>query len=659
MKGSLLPAAARVAIIVSAAVALSVSILLASRAWQPLTYCALGALVAGAAGRRVAAGPTHFLLIAVAPLLPALIVVQAGYFSPVFSAIWLSALMGFSIASGPWTKWAMPGAWLVGLACFTLVVACTWPIVAARELDFAMAMLYDHSASVTSQGITPAVQVQWVALTAATLMVPVLWLDAMVFRVQERGAPAVERELVIPFALGALLSATVGLYQAFGNISFLNATIFGVQGRAVGMAYDANVFGMTSAIAGTALLAILIRSRRPVQAALAFGGAGVLWLAALSSGSRSALLAMGIGAAVVAWAFLRTVVWRRSVLIAGTIVLGVAAVAVWFAPSWAGLPVERIRSSIAVLSDQSAAAIARELFWVRNGYGTGAVRMIESFPLVGVGAGAFHAMILDFEGILPDNAQNWFRHQLAEFGGFGSLGAFVFALALMTGALKAKVWRNPAALAAAATVLALAGTSLVGMPTQDAYLATIALGLTYWFWTLLEGPRASPLRPRIWAGIWLLAVAVAVGTGWSAVTALRVPYRAERFGWPYAFGMLPLDRSSAVPFRWTGRRSTAVFPAQAGYLRLTFWVHHPDVSSNPVNVRIWRRDDPVADMSLSDQEGRTLYVYNAGAKPWMMIETEVSRTWTPPGETVARPLGLGLTDWAFVLNPPPGATIAR
>ena len=61
--------------------------------------------------------------------------------------------------------------------------------------------------------------------------------------------------------------------------------------------------------------------------------------------------------------------------------------------------------------------------WTRGGYGTVATRMIRDYPLTGVGIGSFNWMAADYwrrdreRASLPfDNAQNWWRHQVAELG---------------------------------------------------------------------------------------------------------------------------------------------------------------------------------------------------------------------------------------------------
>ena len=60
--------------------------------------------------------------------------------------------------------------------------------------------------------------------------------------------------------------------------------------------------------------------------------------------------------------------------------------------------------------------------WTRGGYGPVATRMVQDYPFTGVGIGSFNWMAPDYwreiaNDKLPfDNAQNWWRHQVAELG---------------------------------------------------------------------------------------------------------------------------------------------------------------------------------------------------------------------------------------------------
>ena len=82
---------------------------------------------------------------------------------------------------------------------------------------------------------------------------------------------------------------------------------------------------------------------------------------------------------------------------------------------------------VPALDAASLSAVAREL-WNRNGYGAIGTAIIRDHPLFGIGVGGFNIMQADFARVHgfpilpPDNAQNWYRQQLAELGVVGSVG---------------------------------------------------------------------------------------------------------------------------------------------------------------------------------------------------------------------------------------------
>jgi hypothetical protein len=310
--------------------------------------------------------------------------------------------------------------------------------------------------------------------------------------------------------------------------------------------FDANPFGVIAALGIPAIAAAaFLASWRGRTAAVAFVVA-LGWLGLWASGSRTALAAGLIGTAFVLYHCTDRVIRTRDVSRRG-LFAGVAIVAVLLL---APLLLQRL-SDVGPwrrLVDSLPGLTLAEL-WNRNGYGLNAAQMIREFPGFGVGIGSFHHLVLDYSrmpsggGLLPtDNAQNWYRHQLAEFGVVGSLGWIWWTLSFGWFVLTARVpgqtgWATGAIRGG---LVAIALISMLGMPTQDVAVTMTFWTLAFWCSLLAGGPsQASVLRQASTGAsiaVWLVAALCVAGTTYSARHELRVPARAARFGWPYSYG---------------------------------------------------------------------------------------------------------------------------
>jgi hypothetical protein len=133
--------------------------------------------------------------------------------------------------------------------------------------------------------------------------------------------------------------------------------------------------------------------------------------------------------------------------------------------------------------------------WTRNGYGLIAGDMIRRSPFVGIGIGAFNPLVFLYSWqrfhliIPPDNAQNWFRHQLAEIGVTGSMGWMVWRGSFLALLITARECANQ--LSGTVLRLSLIGfglISLVGAPGQD-----IVVILTFWDVCVLVRRGSRPM----------------------------------------------------------------------------------------------------------------------------------------------------------------------
>lgn len=659
----------RLAVMAAAAAALVLQTVLGMRLWQPFGFVVAGAFVLAFAATRWRPAAGLGAVMALTYVVPAIQAKWIGYYGASSHAVWTAALAGVIAALTGLRGWSMPPFWRYTLGGWALCVAIAFPIVVLREADFLPPLLNDYRAWTTSEGVTPAVAAAWTASVAAAHLLGVLLIDALFAaaraRIDFRAA------VLIPLAASALATAVVGIYQMDVDIAFFNETVFGGMGRAAGLMQDGNAFGVAVAMWAGGAVALATVSGRVGYARAGWALSATLFAAVWASGSRTALLAALIalaGAGVALWRSLATRRARMSVGAAGLAALALAIAVIAYVPGEAVGPIARVRSFVAD-NDGDVRRLIADL-WNREGYGSASARIIEELPVTGAGLASFHALVLDYSktfaerAVKSDNAQNWLRHLLAEMGILGAAACLVWLAGFIAFAAG---WRStrlsPAGWAIGGALAGLGFASMLGVPTQDVLVLATFWIFVFWF-TQEAGldvhavPAATPVRA--WIAPLVLVGLFGGATLYLGVTKLRPAARAQAAGWGYQYGFHDLDHSAVPPFRWTNaRRAAAVFPAHVGYLRMTYWVHHPDVAERPVRVRVWRERELVIDEVLSSQVPRTVYLHNKGSKSWMTLRFAVDRLWRPQHEAVSRDIGLGVSDWIFSGAPPAGATLIR
>jgi hypothetical protein len=199
----------------------------------------------------------------------------------------------------------------------------------------------------------------------------------------------------------------------------------------------------------------------------------------------------------------------------------------------------------------------------------------------------------------------------------------------------------------------LALASLVGMAAQHPVVA-----LT--FWTIAArtvmsraDTGSSNGRGRTLVGVVCIGAAFTFPllTYAAARGDLRVPFRAARFDFNYTYGFY-VDPEVT----WTADHAVAVPAAPKPWMKLTYWVSHPDADQDPVRVRIWRDREQVADRRLRRDQRIVQYVGVPGENKRFVFEVRVDRTWRPAdhGEQDGRELGLAIRG-EFIDAPPAGA----
>ena len=606
-------------------------------------------------------------------LTPALFVAWASFDHFSLEIVWLLPLLGYLVAGrGAW-QWSLPAPWRWPLVAWALFVAVSWPIVFLREIDFDPSILPLSRAANTSIGISPWEAGQVVVYAAVVHSAGLLWIDAL-FRWFADGSLRVFRSsIVMPLAIAVAIACAVSVYQGFIDLEFINPHLWGYMRRASGTLGDANSFGVLAGMWGPAFVALALTMTWPWSIAVGVGGAGLAALGVFTSGSRTGLIVFSLGLAAVAFEGFRA--WRKSGpqaigsgrrLLPAAIAIVVVGIAVTLMVRGSSLTTVLARGSlgyIPLIGDLGIQESARQL-WDRYGYGPPAVLMVREHPWAGVGIGSFHTLVHDYGVIAsgrelpPDNAQNWYRHWLAELGLLSSVPWIAWCLVLAA-ALFARhpEPRGPGFGILRGVLIAFGVISFVGVPGQSSSLV-----LTFWtlvFWCVTSGglpPTWQPkYAPRWVPAAWLLTLAIvavhATVTLADARGDLLPRNRSKRFGWTYRYGISDVEKTpDGSPGRmWTERKSLSVIPVKGKVLKFVAWIDHPDGDERPVHVTVWADSRVVYDDDLKRSAAIFLDIPAPVSDTHMTVKTEISRTWRPKdfGRNDPRELGLSVRDWTW------------
>jgi hypothetical protein len=666
----MLERAIRAVVIASTLVAAAWELDLASRDWSPILRAgellfAVFALAAAFWGRRVVGW-----LFAPGCLVPVLLVAVSGRFRAPLLIVWLMPLLGALVATSRDGGFAFPARMKLPLALWALVIALSWPVVVLRESDFYLPIFF-RSVPLSGIGNTPAHAAAWTINVALTHLTGLLLFDWFCRHYAREPLDRFVREIVWPMAPFVLLAAALGAYQGLLDVKWMAAGQWPAINRAGGSLVDGNPSGMFVALWSTLFLPFVFNRTRFLKI---FGltGTTLTWVAAAASGSRTAVLAGIIGLSVFAWIAARGSrdgVSRRSLLSAAAAIL--IAGAVCGALLRTNGVIARMRASLPSATRDSIAYFLRYQFWDRNGpYGTAAVHMLQDSPLVGVGVGSFHTLVPDYSYPInkyyvrsdPDNAQNWFRHQLAELGLLGSLGwiAWCVLIVQLARATRVSASNRLEEGAVRGALIALAVVSLVAMPTQNTVLTLLFWTLAFWWIALRTADdRRDVVESRgpgaaAWALTGLLALAFLALTVQKGLGEFRPEMRAVRFDWHYIYGFYETEFDErGLSFRWTQSRGVDVVSATAPLLKLEIRANHADIAAKPMEVKVWCNQNLVFDRTLSTGERTVAVVPVPPGEKRVALRTWSSRTERPAdfGSTDTRSLGFMIRA-EFVSAPP-------
>ena len=589
-----------------------------------------------------------------APLIPVGLAALFGSSDPALHTVWIAGFFGCMLPGIRWSRWDLPSSWRVVLGGWALTLSLVWPVIVARELGFNLSGFFNHT-SVNSWAFMSAPQVSgWVIHVVLAQLVGLLWLEWLIRRVdakQGNGLPNV----IHGFWIGATISSLVAIYQGIVDLEFLNSLEWASRGRATGLMLEANGYGMIAALAGPlAVIAIRPLGLRfgTILATVVFA---VNWTGLWMSGSRLALLCGLIGTLALAIDILRNHrrprTWLLCQITAILIIITVLVSVLTTTPS----PLKRIDE----FKGSDTPEVVQTLL-DRGGYGQIATKMILEYPLTGVGVGTYNWLAPDYWRVMVDdqlpfdNAQNWWRHQIAELGILGALPLLLWSVILAV----STIWGHSRAdTFGTGTVrgllLGLGLVSLVGMPTQN----PLVLLWFFSFVALLVGgissvPTTSSLSwvlqpSRVtWSVMGTIAILYAGSHALLAVGDLSVTERAVRANRDYLVGVYASEPNpDGGEFRWTSREARLRFVENTSWMMVRVWVQHPDVTKRPVIVRLTTPCQLVTEWTLNDSARVDAGLVIPESYGPLDLSVGVSRTWRPvnyDGSSDTRELGAAL-----------------
>ena len=590
------------------------------------------------------------------PILPALLAASVHVAAiNAFYTVWLAALFGALLPLTPCNRWELPRPWRILLGVWALTLSLAWPVLIVREAGLRLGTLRDTGALDSWAYLnTPQVE-SWILHVVLAQLVALLWLESLYLetamgRPAEPDAPP---RAIHGLWIGASIASLVAIYQGTVNMAFLSGGIWPGLRRAAGTLLDANAYGSVAALAGpiafVSIPYLRIRHTRVAQAAVL----ALNWAGAWMSGSRTAVVCGAIGTLLLVYELLRAGRRDDSARETPSLLAGVAVVVLILAIGAGAIgPLQRMAEG------SGANASLRDL-WTRGGYGSVATRMIRDYPLTGVGIGSFNWMAADYwrtmaEDKLPfDNAQNWWRHQVAELGMVASLPILIWSLLIAWLVLTRR--SRPDARIETQTLrgllVGIGGASLLGMPTQNPIVLLILFYVVARFEMLTSMPAVEAdlqVGPSRRHQAWIAGVLIAVGYAGGHLVLARGPLnpleRAARTNRDYMTGTYTSERLPQGQFRWTRKHATFTLGATSRFLVIRYHIEHPDADTQPVRLRITTPCETLVD-ELRSNSGVSARAFELPeGQDRVVFDTDVSRTWQPSqfGQADTRELGVAV-----------------
>ena len=482
-----------------------------------------------------------------------------------------SCLLGIVLTRPNLQTWDLPQQWKFPLVLWGLIIALSWPIVFLRELDFAPLLTAGIPPPQTVSGIPIRFAALWVAHAAMIQGLGILWLDWLFRTFRTRPRVRFERDVLMPLAVGFLITSLVAFYQGFIDIKFLNTENWFFLGRASGALLDGNALGTLAAVWGPALLVLILSRRRRGYLVLAPIALAASWLCMLLSGSTSALMIAGLTGGSLLWLAYKTVRTAEKKYWITWSLVSICGVGLFFwvlssppvfvvhgAKSPAQTSLHRLLAQLPPPSEWSPATIIKAQLRDRPFFAHLALQMAAEAPWVGIGVGSFHTLahhyIRKYKGDDPHIyacalnccALNWYLKQLAELGILGSLAWGTWIVVLIRSLLSMSSF-SPVGMLVVPLQVSLIGfgfASLLNIPAESPEILLTFWTFVFWLSTYIPQLSESAEReknhqtqyPARWALLVGLAVLYVTIQGYTSVKTLNVSHRTVVVDRDYEYG---------------------------------------------------------------------------------------------------------------------------
>ena len=458
------------------------------------------------------------------------------------------------------------------------------------------------------------------------------------------------RRVLVALSSATLIALVFAAVQKYHSLSLGNFPFFIKLNQLNATFKDPNSFGAFLACFIPVALGTALTFRRWLR-----------WLSVLlvafslaifpAIGSRSPLGALVVALAIFALlAVARLEMPFPKKLVRAAALLGAVAAIVVILLVFQGQSIlaKRVGTSLGLFSETTSPT---SFFNFRLAFWQAAVSMAKSYPLTGVGLGAY---IIELPNYLravgatikgTDSALNYPLQVAAELGLAGLLLMLWLALEILK--QLARSWKAcpPEKKYLLAGVISGLAAFAVNFMFQT-YIGSFEIKAGLWLLIALAfalggegGWPAGAEKPRRRLGLPILALGLCFGAlcAWNAAHSLSLERRTADLGIRQEFG---LDKTEKTPegreFRWSQGRAALTVTMTGPTLEIPLLASHPDIAKDPVRVRVYRvigffrAKALLGEITLSDNSWTTSRFTLSGETGHdIILLFEVSRTWNP------------------------------